>query len=227
MNWFDNPITDIYKKEASKFNDDIKKLESEKLALEDSLKSEQQRAAQDALDLVWEQFSDNVWKGRLYEYYIGYLCESKGWQVQYNGVTNGVNDKGRDLICNKGNTVLIVQCKNWSKFQVYENEIYQLAGTVQAYKLDLLAKNPQAKVKVTGVLCTSTSLSPEAKNAAKTLGIKFRENKTLQQFPMVKATTDNNGERRYYVPTDPDYENVVAVQRFNNALSAQNAGFTR
>ena len=191
MNWFANPITDIYKKEASKLNGDIKKLQSEKLALEASLKSEQQRAAQSALDLVWEQFSDNVWKGRLYEYYIGYLCESKGWQVQYNGVTNGVNDKGRDLICNKGNTVLIVQCKNWSKFQVYENEIYQLAGTVQAYKLDLLAKNPQAKVAVTGAFCTSTSLLPEAKNAAKTLGIKFRENKTLQQFPMVKATTDN------------------------------------
>ena len=231
MNWLNNPITDIYKKEASKLNGEIKKLESAKLALENLLtqnNNRQMQQAQSALNWFWgKRLSDNFWKGRLYEYYIGYICESDGWQVDYYGVKNVVNDKGRDLICEKGNTVLIVQCKNWSKFQVSEKEIHQFAGTVQAYKLDLLAKNPQAKVKVTGVLCTSTSLSPEAQNAAKTLGIQFSANKTLQQFPMVKATTDNNGERRYYIPTDLGYEDVVAVKRFNNAQSAQKAGFTR
>ena len=52
--------------------------------------------------------------GRLYERYLGYLWESRGWEVQFIGLVDGFEDLGRDLICKKENAVEIIQAKNWA-----------------------------------------------------------------------------------------------------------------
>ena len=47
--------------------------------------------------------------GRRYEIYIGWYYETRGWKVKYNGAIMGLEDSGIDLICTKGNKILIIQ----------------------------------------------------------------------------------------------------------------------
>ena len=62
--------------------------------------------------------------GRLYERYVGYIWEMKGYNVDYVGIFKGYEDLGRDLICHKGNEIVVIQCKNWSRFRtIYEKHI--------------------------------------------------------------------------------------------------------
>ena len=56
---------------------------------------------QKMLDWYWNRPSKSNWQiGRDYERYIGYLYETKGWNVYYHG-KKGFEDLGRDLICKK------------------------------------------------------------------------------------------------------------------------------
>jgi len=64
-----------------------------------------------ALDRYWKKKKTPWQIGRDYERYIGYLFESSGWQVNYQGIEKGLEDLGRDLICKKENKVEVVQCK--------------------------------------------------------------------------------------------------------------------
>ncbi len=69
---------------------------------------------QKKLDWYWEKPNKSNWQiGTDYERYIGYLYERKGWNVYYHGM-KGYEDLGRDLVCKKGNSVDIVQCKYWA-----------------------------------------------------------------------------------------------------------------
>jgi hypothetical protein len=88
-----------------------------------------------ALDRYWQKKKSKWEIGRDYERYIGYLCESKGYAVYYQGIVEGLADLGRDLICVKDNTAEVVQCKHWSQknpIHVHEKHIFQLLSTVQA-----------------------------------------------------------------------------------------------
>jgi hypothetical protein len=49
--------------------------------------------------------------GRDYERYIGYLREQGGWAVTYQGIFEGLDDLGRDLLARKGNVIEVIQCK--------------------------------------------------------------------------------------------------------------------
>ena len=86
-----------------------------------------QRKFQLALDRYWNKEKSNLEIGRLYERYIGYIYESQGWKVKYEGIIKGFEDFGRDLICEKDGKHLIIQCKCWSKDKVIrEKYIMQL-----------------------------------------------------------------------------------------------------
>ena len=66
--------------------------------------------------------------------FIGHEYEQKGYKVTYTGITDRLEDKGRDLIAQKDNEILIIQCKNWSKYkEIHENHICQLFGTTVQY----------------------------------------------------------------------------------------------
>lgn len=156
-----------------------------------------------ALDRFWRMHKSKRLIGKLYEQYIGYLYEKNGWIVEYYGISEGFADLGRDLLCHKDITTLIVQCKNWSKSKkIYEKHIFQLFGTKYEYECN----NPFEKVR--GVFYTSTTLSDLARSFARSFNIELHEKFELQQFPIIKCNIGREGERIYHLPFDQQYYNT-------------------
>jgi len=163
-----------------------------------------------ALDRYWQKKKTKWELGRDYERYIGYQYEMKGWQVRYQGIVDGFADLGRDLITIKDNSVHIVQCKYWSQYKtIHEKHIFQLYGTVVAYRIDHPRKN------VTGVFFTSTTLSERAKLYANYLGISLGEQIPLQKYPCVKCNVSRSTEEKiYHLPFDQQYDKtIIEVER--------------
>ena len=183
-----------------------------------------------ALDRYIESRRKSKWQiGRDYELYCGYVYEKKGWSVDYFGSYNGFEDLGRDLILTKDGNVKIVQCKYWSHTkQIHENHIMQLYGSVIEYNLE-------NKRKATGTLVTNTTLSEKAKVFARVLGIEYKENYALGDFPRIKCNI-GRGERGektkiYHLPFDQQYDSAK-VEREGEFMAmtvaeAEKAGFRR
>ena len=146
--------------------------------------------------------------GRMYERYIGYLYEEKGWTVEYHGILKGYEDLGRDLICTKGDAIRIVQAKCWSQSKtIHEKHIFQLFGTSQLF----LIAQQFAELFPTHVgaqLVTSTCLSDVAKQAAERLKVNVKEGLVLdKQYPMIKCNINQKTkEKIYHMPFDQQYD---------------------
>ena len=146
--------------------------------------------------------------GRDYEMFIGYEYEKQGYKVSYCGIAEKLNDKGRDLIAQKNNEVLIIQCKNWSKYkEIHENHICQLYGTTIQFNLE---NNSLFKAKP--VFVTSSLLSKTAKKFAQYLGIQVIENKKFEEFPRIKCNINGN-EKIYHLPFDQQYDRTIIGDR--------------
>jgi hypothetical protein len=61
-------------------------------------KMSKQELFQKALDRYWQKQKSNWEIGRDYERYVGYLYEVQGYSVYYQGIIEGFEDLGRDLI---------------------------------------------------------------------------------------------------------------------------------
>ena len=144
--------------------------------------------------------------GREYERYIGYLYESKGYKVEYFGILKGLNDMGRDLICTKGNTTVIIQCKCWSKDKViHEKHINQLYGSLTEYKIQ---HRDSTRRRYKAAFYTTTQLSDMALAFADALKIEV-VHEELGDFPMVKCNIGRkNMEKIYHLPFDQNYDKV-------------------
>ena len=178
-----------------------------------------------ALDRYIESRKKSKWQiGRDYELYCGYCYEKKGYRVDYYGSYHGLEDLGRDLIIKSGNEVRIVQCKYWSQNkQIHENHIMQLYGSVIEYNLE---NNTHA----TGILLTNTTLSAKAKDFAKILGIDFKENHSIGEFPRIKCNIGVEG-KIYHLPFDQQYDSTI-IEGKNEFMAftveeAEKAGFRR
>ena len=197
-----------------------------------------------ALDRHWQKKKTKWEIGRDYERYVGYLCESKGYEVYYQGIVKGFADLGRDLIATKDNKTRIIQCKYWSKHKtIYEKHIFQLFGTTIEYFL----KNKQKyesiqnnlfpdlvkQDRITGHLITSTTLSDEAKEFAKILGIQVKENLPLAEYPSIKCNVSRkNGEKIFHLPFDQQYDKTIIEKARNECFAktvkeAMDLGFRR
>ena len=147
----------------------------------------------------------SLWQvGIAYERYVGYIYESKCYKVTYNGAINGLNDLGRDLIAENDNEILIIQCKYWRKEKVVrENTIFQLYGT-------MILKQLETNKKVKGILCTTTSLSDEARKISKYLGIYIKENENFDKtYPCIKCNINRTTkEKIYHLPFDQQYDRI-------------------
>lgn len=165
--------------------------------------------------------------GRDYEMFVGQQYEKQGYHVKYTGIIENIEDMGRDLIATKGNTILVVQCKNWAKEKtIHEKHIFQLFGTVVLYQ----DEHPRANV--VGVFITTTQLSPKAKRIAKHLNIEFLENKPLGDFPRIKCNINRQtGEKIYHLPFDQQYDTAVIDQSgefyASTVAEAEKKGFRR
>jgi len=189
-----------------------------------------QELFQRALDRWWKKPKSTWEVGRDYERYVGYLYESKGYSVFYQGIVEGLDDLGRDLICIKGNDTTIVQCKYWSKSkgkQIHEKHIFQLYGTVVAYRIDHPDKNSSAS------FVTSTSLTERAKLFAKQLEMEILENYPLEPYPSIKCNVSRrDGTKIYHLPFDQQYDRTVIEEERNECYvetvkEAEDLGFRR
>ncbi|BEU88716.1 hypothetical protein TAMA11512_21800 [Selenomonas sp. TAMA-11512] len=186
---------------------------------------------QRALDRYKKRHKTNAEIGRDYERYIGYLYEEKGYTVTYYGIERGLEDFGRDLICQKDNETLVIQCKCWSnkkKKIIREKHINQLYGTYIAYKIakatglnledvgdiseDQLYRLGQVNLDIfdtKAVFCSTVPFSPAAEAFAKLLNIDCLV-KPLGEYPMIKCNINGkNGERIYHLPFDQQYDKCV------------------
>ena len=182
---------------------------------------------QKALDLYVERSKPNWQIGRYYERYLGYLRETAGWAVTFHGALHGLEDLGRDLICEKAGVVEIVQAKCWSATKVlHEKHLFQLFGTTVTFRLD------HPNVTVTPVLATTTKLSDVAREVARLLDIRVDNIPCPPLYPMIKCNINpSNGERIYHLPFDQQYDRVkIATQGEFYASSVREAekkGFRR
>ena len=170
-----------------------------------------------ALDRYKNRNKSNAEIGRDFERYVGYQYEKKGYFVEYRGIVDGFEDRGRDLLCHKGRTTLVIQCKYWSqKKEIHENHINQLFGTTVKYFLE---KYPDATFvdffkalqngMINPVFITSTVLSETAKEFAASLNITVEENKTIGDYPLIKCNINKtSGEKIYHLPFDQQYDKV-------------------
>lgn len=184
---------------------------------------------QTALDRFWKRKKSKWLIGRLYERYVGYLYEQKGYDVEYVGIFKGFEDLGRDLICKKENNFIIIQCKYWAQFRtIYEKHIFQFFGTVFQYK----DESPEKNVK--GIFYTSTELSGLARRFSKELNIGLEENfKFDKEYPCIKCNISRkNNEKIYHLPFDQQYDKVkIEKDRgefyCKTVEEAEKAGFRR
>lgn len=181
-----------------------------------------------ALDRYWQKKKSKWEIGRDYERYIGYLYESRGYAVYYQGIVEGLADLGRDLICRKDNTVEVVQCKYWSKEkQIHEKHIFQLYGTGVAYRID------HSQQQVLACFVTSTSLSERAHQFANELKIRILENFTLERYPAIKCNVARrDGTKIYHLPFDQQYDRTLVEEERNECYvetvaEAEALGFRR
>ena len=181
-----------------------------------------------ALNRFWKRHKSKRLIGKLYEQYIGYIYEEKGYHVEYFGIAKGLEDLGRDLICKNDEETLLIQCKNWSHSKtIYEKHIFQLFGTAYQYAKTHPIEN------VTMAFYTTTHLSYIASSFAKDFKIKLYENFPLQQpFPIIKCNVNKNGERIYHLPFDQQYDTTkIRIKEGDfyceTVAEAEEAGFRR
>jgi hypothetical protein len=181
-----------------------------------------------ALDRYWTKPKSNWQLGRDYERYIGYLYESNGYSVYYQGILEGYEDMGRDLIAKKGVETVVVQCKRWSQHKkIHEKHVNQLYGTVIKYIID----HPDEKVGA--ILYTTTLLSERAKEFAKYLSIGVAEQFPLQKYPSIKCNVARRtGEKIYHLPFDQQYDRTLVEEERNECYvetveEAENLSFRR
>ena len=92
-----------------------------------------------------------------------------------------------------------------------KGSIFQLYGTVQLYLMDQGQALIPANVKA--IFVTAAFLSPVAQRAAKWLGIKFKENYSLDKtYPMIKCNINQStNERIYHLPFDQQYDRTKII----------------
>lgn len=186
-----------------------------------------------ALDRYVESRSKNSWQiGRDYELYIGQTYSKKGWTVDFYGSYKGVEDLGRDLICEKDGCFLIIQCKFWSREKIiHENHICQLYGS----KMEYCFEKGVSCDKVKAVFVTNIYVSDTARKFARFLDIELRENVDIRDFPRIKCNIgrDESGKpiKIYHLPMDLSYDSAKIVKTgefFAKTVSeAESKGFRR
>lgn len=182
-----------------------------------------------ALDRYWKRPKSKWQIGKMYERYVGYLYERQGFAVEYIGIFKGFEDLGRDIIAKSGNTIVVVQCKNWSRFRtIYEKHIFQFFGTVFQFR----DSNPGKEVKA--VFATTTELSDLARRFAKELKIELKENfKMDKNYPCIKCNISRiNGEKIYHLPFDQQYDTAKITPKTGefyakDVAEAEAKGFRR
>jgi hypothetical protein len=212
--------------EATPTSDDADDPARHYLSAEEWAQRTSAERSQLALDR-WLRGRRTDWQlGTDYERYVGWLREKDGASVVYHGIIEGFDDLGRDLIVTRPDGVEIVQCKRWARFKtIYENHLFQLAGTVLAARLE----RPHDSVR--GTFVTTTQLSERARAFAQALSITVVEGFPMGDYPRIKCNVASSGERIYHLPFDQQYDRTVIRNEGEcfvaTAAEAESLGFRR
>ena len=119
-------------------------------------------------------------KGKNYEIFVGKYFENLGYKVFYNGIMKGRKDEGIDLIAEKENEILLIQCKNWkenSKYKIKDKNLKEFIGNCFLY----IEKRPEIlNKKIKRIYVTSNDIYDKS-------AIKFlEENKNLIKKMILK-----------------------------------------
>jgi hypothetical protein len=160
--------------------------------------------------------------GQLFESYIAYLYSSKGFIV--NSTTKYAP---YDLVCKKGNKVILIQCKNWRPSRlIRSNIIYHMRGALDYYKIH--NKNQQ----VIGLLVSTHEITEDARNIADEMLLKHEVIPMDYNFPQVKCNISVEGKKRYFLPWSIQYK-LVSIDLnkgefyANSVKEAVESGFIR
>ena len=96
-------------------------------------------------------------KGHDFERYVAEHYKSIGYEVLLNGIIHGKKDNGIDIICNKNNELILIQCKNWkenSKYKVTHLILKAFIGCCSEYT----SKNQILNKKVEFHFVTSNNI---------------------------------------------------------------------
>ena len=162
-----------------------------------------------ALDNYVTRTNKSNWQiGRDYEMSIGHSYTTEGWDVEYTGILDGLNDLGRDLICQKNGQTKIIQCKYWAAHkEIHEKHIFQLYGTTVLFNLN---KKDLFDQPAKAVFVTNIKLSDKAMKFAKALHIEVHEERSLESYPRIKCnigrSADNKDIKIYHLPMDQHYD---------------------
>ena len=110
---------------------------------------------------------------------------------------------------------------------IHEKHIFQLYGTVVAYQIE----NPNKKV--IGLFICTCSLSDTAKRFADFLGVQYKENASIGDYPLIKCNINRTTkERIYHLPFDQQYDRVVISPNSEECYAwtvqeAEDKGFRR
>jgi len=225
----------VEEKEIEEAYYNITEEEYKKLSKEEYEKLEPKEKNQRRLDMWWIRRKSKWGIGRDYERYIGWLYEEEGFNVKYQGINEGKEDRGIDLICENRDQIELVQCKYWKEsVEIRENAVNQLYGTSTKYKKDMtkgtLFESYCKPIKM--VIYTSSTLSETAKEFAKTLDVIVNEKKKLEKYPIIKCNISITGEKIYHLPFDQQYDNTIIEKNKGEFYAmtiqkAEEAGFRR
>lgn len=193
---------------------------------------------QRALDNYMKKTHSKSHIGKMYERYIGYIYEQRGYDVEYRGIELGLKDGGIDLICRKTNEILLIQCKNWKQEStIYEKHICQLYGASKFFDKNTIQKESVKDLfadvdwnRVTPIFVTTTRLDEHAIDVAKTLGVKIEYIEFDKSYPIIKCNI-NNDNRIYHLPIDQMYD-CTKISRpgefyASSVIEAEAKGFRR
>lgn len=159
-----------------------------------------------ALKIYNKRWLDNMGIGKKYERYLQFYFENQGWDVYNNGIRNGYNDLGRDLICFKSKTIRIIQAKYWgSNKTIYSNHIHQLSGSADSYQF---CKKKFENYKIEKYFCYRNIIDSIAKKEARNLNIKLKFIEMDYDYPKIKCNISKKGNKNYYLPFDTYYDLV-------------------
>lgn len=151
-----------------------------------------------------------LWElGIEYERYIGYLWESQGYKVIYNGAVKGSADGGIDLIFISEFTTYVVQCKRWKKGSyINTEEIKKFHQNVKKFKKsnrELIGDN-----NLLAIFYSTTNFTADAKKFAKRYKIdcQVKEFNIVYEYPPVKCGKTYDGRKFYCLPFDEEFDKI-------------------
>lgn len=165
---------------------------------------------QKSLDNYVSSHKKTKWQiGRDYELYVGYRLREKGFSVSQTGISDKLEDLGRDIIATKNSVHYIIQCKFWGKEKIiHEKHIAQLYGTTICYMIE----NHLSPDQVKAVFYTNIDFSVTAKHFAEYLSIKLVPFFDLGDYPRIKCKINydvaGNKTHIYHLPMDQQYDST-------------------